>query len=98
MNRELNFQIQPDKINAITSDFFGVTRSAFNFTLDFGQQVTQLNMISIFSRVTFSPQHAKQLSNLLNDSIKEYEKEFGEIKLTEAMKEELKKQGLGFKP
>ena len=99
MNKNpINIQIQPDKINAVYTDAFSITRSLANFTLDLGQQVPQLNMVNIFSRVAFSPQHAKQLSGLINDAIKEYEKEFGEIKITPEMREDFLKQGMGFKP
>jgi hypothetical protein len=99
MNQEkINIQIQPDKINAIFADAFGVTRSSFNFTIDLGQNIPQLGMINVFSRISLTPEHAKQLQQLLDSQIKLYEKDFGVINITAQMKEEIAKGGLGFRP
>jgi hypothetical protein len=95
---KINIQIQPDKINAVFADAFGVTRSPFNFTIDLGQNIPQLNIINVFSRISLTPQHTKQLQQLLSEQIKIYEKDFGEINITAQMKEEIAKGGLGFRP
>ena len=97
--QKINIQIQPDKINAIYSNAFSITRSAFDITFDFGQQIPQLNnMVNIFSRVTMSPQHAKMFLSSLENCIKDFERQFGPINFTSQMKKELEDKGIGFQP
>lgn len=41
--------------------------------------------------IIMSPQHAKAITNLLNDVIKKYEKDFGEINLPKEFNKQLEK-------
>lgn len=89
---QININIDPDKIEAKYCDQAFISHNPFGFTIDFAQQIPQLNTIKIFSRVAMSPQHAKAFLEVFAENIKTYEKTFGSIELTKQMKDHAKPQ------
>lgn len=96
-NNQINLNIDQDKIDAKYCDQVMLNTAPFGLTLDFIQQIPQMKTARVLSRIAMSPQHAKIFSELLTNSIKDYEKNFGEIKLTTKMKEESQRP-IGFRP
>ena len=91
-NPQININIDPDKIEAKYSDQAMISHNPFGFTIDFAQQIPQMNMIKILSRIAMSPGHAKAFSEVLSENIKTFEKNYGNIELTKQMKEEVSSQ------
>ena len=93
--KQLQINISQDAIKALYSDVVFLSITPFGITLDFGQQLPAAGRVEIVSRVSVSPQHAKLLAEVLIANVKEYEKQFGEIKITEKMKKAMNKK-IGF--
>lgn len=87
-NQQIQINIDQDKIEAKYSDQAMISHNPFGFTLDFAQQIPQMNMMKILSRVAMSPEHAKAFAEALSENVKKYEDSFGEIELTKKMKAE----------
>jgi len=94
--KNLQVNIDPDKLEAKYSDAVFINHNPFGFTFDFAQHLPQMNMMKIITRLSISPQHAKALFNALGAQIKQYESHFGTINLTRAMEEHNQKKPLGF--
>jgi hypothetical protein len=94
--QQINVNIDPDKIEAKYSDQAFINSNPFGFVFDFAQSIPQMNMIKILGRIGMSPEHAKAFANALVQTIKAHEDKFGEIKLTQAMKDETGKGQIGF--
>jgi len=88
MNEQIQINIDQDKIDAKYCDQAMISHNPFGFTLDFAQQIPQMRMIKILSRVAMSPEHAKAFLEALTDNVKKYEEKFGEIELTKKMRDE----------
>jgi hypothetical protein len=56
------------------ANWFQIGHNAFEFLLEFGQQEARIH-----TRIYVSPQHARMLSDLLNDSLRKYETAFGPL-------------------
>ena len=96
--KKLNIKLTPDKIEAKYTDFAMIAKNMLGFNLDFMQRVPgRAEQLNVVSRIAMSPQHAKLLLHLLKKNVKEYEKEFGKIKLPEKKMKENKKGLIHFK-
>jgi hypothetical protein len=58
------------------ANYFQVGYNAFEFVMDFGQLYEQSDNAHIHTRIITSPVYAKELLELLSDSIESYEKKF----------------------
>jgi hypothetical protein len=95
-DQQINVNIDPDKIEAKYSDQAFINSNPFGFVFDFAQALPQMNMIKIVTRVAMSPEHTKAFAIALTNVLQQYEKQNGEIKLTQEMKEETGKGQIGF--
>ncbi|MBM3206315.1 MAG: DUF3467 domain-containing protein [Candidatus Staskawiczbacteria bacterium] len=91
MNKEqqqININLDPN-IYFITMVNMMYNEEGFNFLITSGNQGRQF---------TATPKHAKRISMLLEKQIKEYEKQFGEIKtqLPEIPKQSQEENKIGF--
>ena len=80
-NNKLNVKIDEAIGEGIYANFFMITNSPSEFIIDGGRIVPGLPNAKILSRIITTPQHAKQLLNLLQKNIDAFEKKNGEIKL-----------------
>lgn len=99
--QQTQVNIDPDKIDAKYCDQAMISHNPFGFAFDFAQQIPQMNILRILSRIAMSPQHAKAFSEALSDNLKKYEEKFGEIELTKKMRDEAispKKIGFHIQP
>lgn len=88
-DQQTQINIDPDKIDAKYCDQAMISHNPFGFSFDFAQQIPQMRMLKILSRVAMSPEHTKAFSEVLADSLKRYEEKFGEIELTKKMRDEV---------
>jgi hypothetical protein len=79
--QKLNVKLDEQVGEGIYANFFMITNSPSEFVIDGGRIVPGLPSAKILTRIITTPQHAKQLSQLLKKNIDNYEKQHGEIKL-----------------
>jgi hypothetical protein len=77
-----------EELKSFYSNHVNIHSSFFDFVFEFGEverietyENQNVMDIEIKTRIVMSPQHAKAFLKVLNDNLKEYEKNFGEIKL-----------------
>lgn len=97
MNEQTQINIDPDKLEAKYADQALISHNPFGITFDFAQQIPQMKMIKILSRIAMSPEHAKAFLEALSQNIASYETKFGKIELSKEMKENLNNKKIGFK-
>ena len=78
---QLNIKIDEKVGEGVYANFFVITNSPSEFILDFGRIVPGIPDAKIYTRVMTTPQHAKQLLQLLEKNIQGFESQFGEIKI-----------------
>jgi Protein of unknown function (DUF3467) len=62
------------------ANFFKVGYNAFEFLLAFGQSYADNEQEQVHTRLVMSPGYAKELLRVLNQSLADYERDFGTIK------------------
>jgi len=92
----ININVDPDKLESKYSDSVFINFSPFGFTFDFAQNIPQMKIVKVLSRVSFSPQHTKAFLNVLQNQVKNYENKFGEINITPDMQQQADKHPIGF--
>ena len=80
-NNQINIKLDEKIGEGIYANFFVISNSPSEFIMDFGRIVPGLPDARIYSRVMTTPQHAKQMLQLLEKNIENFEKQFGEIKI-----------------
>ena len=78
---QLNIKIDEKVGEGVYANFFVITNSPSEFIIDFGRIVPGIPDAKIYTRVMTTPQHAKQLMQLLEKNIEAFETQFGEIKI-----------------
>jgi hypothetical protein len=89
-NEEKQIKVNLDPVlYAVSNVNIGFNEEVFDLLITSGNQGRQFRV---------SPKHAKRISMLLERSLDEYEKKFGQLKtqLLEKTKETQTKEGLGF--
>ncbi|OGD86321.1 hypothetical protein A2Z23_00180, partial [Candidatus Curtissbacteria bacterium RBG_16_39_7] len=77
----LKFEIPEDKKEITYSNQALITNDPMGFVFDFAQSSPQFGFGKIVGRIGMSPQHAKALSQALQERVIQYEKDFGPISL-----------------
>jgi hypothetical protein len=62
------------------ANYFKVGHNAFEFLLDFGQFYSESQRASFHTRIITSPNYAKALLGILQESVAQYEQTFGTIR------------------
>ena len=94
--QEVRINIEKSNLEAHYSDIALIGHQPTGFNLDFGQQVPQMKMINIISRITLSPQHAKSLVQVLNQHIQTFEKKHGTITISQSVQQSMENKQIGF--
>ena len=61
------------------ANYFAIGHNTNEFIFDFGQSFSENDQAELFTRIITHPVYAKELFNILKDSLDQYEKEFGSI-------------------
>jgi hypothetical protein len=90
------FQVEVGEKEAegIYSNIAFIAHSPSEVILDFARALPGLPKARVHARIIMTPQHAKSLLGALEQNLKNYEAEFGVIKLPG---EQAQAKGLGFK-
>ncbi|MDH3197929.1 MAG: DUF3467 domain-containing protein [Candidatus Krumholzibacteria bacterium] len=79
--RTVNIEIGDKEWEGVYSNFVIITHSSSEFVLDFARMLPGAQKAKVFARILTTPQHAKALLRTLEDNVKKFETEHGEIKL-----------------
>lgn len=79
--RTVNIEIGDKEWEGVYSNFVIITHSTSEFVLDFARMLPGAQKAKVFSRIIMTPQHAKALLSTLEQNVKRFEGEHGEIKL-----------------
>jgi len=78
---QINVELCEKEAEGIYSNLALISHSPAEFVIDFTRVLPGVPKAKVYARIILTPQHAKSLHNALNENIKQYEKQFGEIKL-----------------
>ena len=81
MEKKIDIEIKPEVAQGHYANLAIITHSSSEFILDFAQNMPGLPKMQVTSRIIMTPEHAKRLLGALNENIRKYESQFGEIKL-----------------
>ena len=81
MEKKIDIEIKPEVAQGRYANLAIITHSSSELILDFAQNMPGLPKMQVASRIIMTPEHAKRLLSALNENIRKYESQFGEIKL-----------------
>ena len=79
--KQINIELGEAEAEGIYSNLVLITHSPAEFVMDFTRVLPGKPKAKVYSRIIMAPQHAKSLLRALEENIKKYEKEFGEVKI-----------------
>ncbi len=78
---QINIELPPEQAEGIYSNLALITHSPAEFVIDFTRILPGVPKTRVYARIIMTPQHAKGLLKALEDNIRKYESQYGEIKL-----------------
>ena len=91
--QQINIELGEQEAEGIYSNLALITHSAAEFVFDFTRILPGKPKAKVYARIIKTPQHAKSLLLALQENIKKYEEQYGEIKV-KGLQE--KQQQIGF--
>lgn len=79
--QQINIDLPPEQAEGIYANLAIINHSAAEFVIDFSRLLPGIPRAKVYSRIVMTPQHAKSLLLALEDNIKKYETQHGEIKI-----------------
>ena len=79
--QQLDIELSAEVADGIYSNMAIISHSTSEFVLDFVRLVPGVPKAKVKSRVILTPEHAKRLLLSLQDNIRKYELNFGEISI-----------------
>lgn len=79
--RKLNIELGDEESQGIYSNLALITHSPQEIIIDFARVMPGAAKTRVLSRIIMTPAHAKMLHRALEDNIKKYESQFGQIKI-----------------
>jgi hypothetical protein len=81
MEKQINIELGPEEAEGTYSNLVLITHSPAEFVLDFTRILPGKPKAKVYARIIMAPQHAKSLLRALDDNIKKFEHQYGEIKV-----------------
>lgn len=81
-NKQVSIELPEELAQGFYSNLVVVNHSPTEFVLDFISMMPGMPKAKVKSRVILTPQHAKRLLAVLNENVKKYQSQFGDIKDT----------------
>jgi hypothetical protein len=91
--QQIEVELGQQEAEGIYSNLVFIAHSASEVILDFARALPGLPKAKVYARVILTPQHAKSLLMALDQNLKNYETQFGAIKLPGGDD----RKGIGFK-
>lgn len=83
--QELQIELTPEVAEGIYSNMAVIAHSPSEFVLDFVRVMPGMPKAKIMSRIMMTPENAKRLMGALNENVRRYEMQFGEIDMKRGM-------------
>jgi hypothetical protein len=80
IDRSMSHEEESSNIEGKYANYFKVGHNAFEFIVDFGQLFAEASQEKVHTRIITSPTYARELLEVLRDSVQKYERTFGEIR------------------
>jgi hypothetical protein len=80
-HQQLNVELGEKESEGIYSNLALITHSPSEIIIDFARVMPGVPKAKVYARIVMTPAHAKMLLNALQDNIRKFESQFGEIKL-----------------
>lgn len=80
---QLQIELKEEVAEGIYANLAIIAHSSSEFVTDFVRVMPGVAKAQVMSRIIMTPEHAKRLLFALQDNIRRYESQFGEIKLPE---------------
>ncbi len=81
--QQLNIELTPEIAEGIYSNLAFIAHSDSEFIVDFINMMPGIQKGKVKARIILTPQHAKRLQMALNDNLKKFEAQHGEIKVNQ---------------
>ena len=78
---QINIELGEKEAEGIYANLALISHSGAEFVFDFTRVLPGVPKTRVYARIIMTPQHAKSLSNALQDNLKKYEKQFGVIQV-----------------
>ncbi|MDR1653293.1 MAG: DUF3467 domain-containing protein [Prevotellaceae bacterium] len=82
-DNQLNIELSADVADGIYSNLAVISHSSSEFVLDFIRMLPGTPKANVKARIILTPEHAKRLMLALSDNISKYEKQYGNINLSQ---------------
>jgi len=79
--QQINIELGDSEAEGNYSNLVLITHSPAEFIFDFARVLPGKNKAKVYSRIIKAPQHAKSFLMALQENIKKYEEQYGEIAL-----------------
>ncbi|MGH1362601.1 MAG: DUF3467 domain-containing protein [Calditrichia bacterium] len=79
--QQINVELPPEQAEGIYSNLAIISHSQAEFVVDFTRLLPGVPKAKVYARIILTPQHAKALLHTLDNDIKKFEEQNGEIKL-----------------
>jgi len=91
--KKINIKLDKEQAEGTYSNAVIVSHSTSEFIMDFARIMPGTSEAKVYSRIVMTPQNTKMLLKTLQDNIKKFEEQFGEIKISKDTG-----QNIGFTP
>ena len=92
--QSINVELGEKEAEGIYSNLALISHSPAEFVIDFTRMLPGVPKTKVYARIIMTPQHAKSLFTALQDNIKKFEDQYGEIK---TFQEQPKMKEFGFR-
>lgn len=82
-DNQLQIELKEDVAEGTYANLAIIAHSTSEFVFDFVRMMPGVAKAKVKSRIVMTPEHAKRLAFALQDNLKKYEAQFGEIRLPE---------------
>ena len=79
--RQINIELGEKESEGIYANLALISHSPQEMILDFARVMPGAPKTKVLARIVMTPAHAKMLHKALEDNLKKFEKQFGEIKI-----------------
>lgn len=80
---QLQIELKEDVAEGVYSNLAVIAHSSSEFVMDFVRVMPGVTKAQVKSRIVMTPEHVKRLVFALQDNLRKYESQFGEVRLPE---------------
>lgn len=96
--QQINIELGEKEAEGIYANLAMITHSPTEIIIDFARLMPRTPKARVLARIIMTPMHAKLLEKALEENLKKFEAQFGEIKLHGGPHQNAKTIGFGVAP